>query len=344
MTVLCLYGCLWPAWAMPASANTMITADEWTVYKERFVAEDGRVIDDANDGISHSEGQGYGLILAYLAGSRPDFERIWTFTRNELMLRDDGLSAWKWDPDASPHIIDANNASDGDILIAYALALAGESWDEDRMIASARTIAAALARTSVYEQNGHILLRPGVDGFGADDREDGPVVNLSYWIFEAFPVFQDLAPEADWAGLAGSGLELLTEAEFGERHLPPEWLAMNGAPQPAAGFSAEFGYNALRIPLYLMRANEVDDDLLRRLAQGMEGEEGGVVVVDLEDGRIRDELMDPGYRIIPAMVRCALDDQTLDAELSSFEPTVYYPSTLQLLALAHLREHRPECL
>ena len=34
---------------------------EWTSFKTRFVKDDGRVIDNANGGVSHSEGQGWGL-------------------------------------------------------------------------------------------------------------------------------------------------------------------------------------------------------------------------------------------------------------------------------------------
>ena len=63
------------------------------------------------------------------------FERIFDFTRNQLLIRDDGLAAWKWDPNANPHIVDVNDASDGDILIAYALGLAGKAWDEPRYTA-----------------------------------------------------------------------------------------------------------------------------------------------------------------------------------------------------------------
>ena len=38
------------------------------------------------------------------------------------MLRDDGLAVWKWDPFAKQPVADPNNASDGDILIAYSKA------------------------------------------------------------------------------------------------------------------------------------------------------------------------------------------------------------------------------
>ena len=67
----------------------------WQAFEARFVDQSGRVIDDANGGISHSEGQGYGLILALAADDRASFERIWSFTQTELLLRDDGLAAWR---------------------------------------------------------------------------------------------------------------------------------------------------------------------------------------------------------------------------------------------------------
>ena len=82
-----------------ASLEGTVSADDWVAYSDRFVQDDGRVVDDANGGISHSEGQGYGLLLAFSAGDRATFERIWTFTLNELLIRSDGLAAWKWDPD-----------------------------------------------------------------------------------------------------------------------------------------------------------------------------------------------------------------------------------------------------
>lgn len=178
----------------PSLANAKITSEEWSAYTDRFVSQEGRVIDDGNGGISHSEGQGYGLLLAYLAGNRADFERIWSFTERELLLRDDNLAAWKWEPWATPHITDLNNAADGDILIAYALALAGAAWHDQRFTRNARNIARALGRTSVFEHQGELLLLPGVGGFGPKARRDGPVVNPSYWVFEAFPVLARIAP------------------------------------------------------------------------------------------------------------------------------------------------------
>lgn len=327
-----------------AEETPPVTAAEWALYSERFVTEEGRVLDDANDGISHSEGQGYGLLLAQIAGARDDFERIWSFTRNELLLRDDGLAAWKWEAGQTPHVTDVNNASDGDILIAYALAHAGQTWNDPRLTTAAATLAGAIGRHLVYEHEGRTLLRPGVTGFSSDERDDGPVINPSYWVFEAFASFEALAPETDWRALAQDGLELVSTARFSDRQLPPDWLSVAPDPAPAQGFEAEFGYNALRIPLYLMRAGMGDAELIDEIRRGMVDEEGNLTLVDLDTGTTKTALADAGYRIIPAMAACLTDGTPVEPELLTFAPTVYYPSTLQLLALAHLRQEHGECL
>jgi endo-1,4-beta-D-glucanase Y len=136
------------AFCQPAAAQTArIDASSWSAYKTKFLDTSGRIIDNANGNISHSEGQGYGMWLAYLANNPADFEQIWYFTRTELLLRDDGLAVWKWDPSATPHVTDTNNASDGDMLIAYALALAGSAWDNQDYLEAAAKIANALVGT-----------------------------------------------------------------------------------------------------------------------------------------------------------------------------------------------------
>ena len=172
-----------------------IPAETWGAYRAKFVQPDGRVVDDGNGHISHSESQGYGLLLAYLAGDRAGFEQIWTFTRVELLLRDDGLAAWRWDPGASPHVTDINNASDGDILIAYALGLAGSAW---KVPGYSPPAAPSRRRWAPWPWSGKATAPcscPPRPGSGASDRPDGPVINLSYWVFEAFPTLVRLAPE-----------------------------------------------------------------------------------------------------------------------------------------------------
>lgn len=320
-----------------------ISGEAWTAYKTKFLDPSGRIVDNGNGNISHSEGQGYGLLLAYLAASPADFEQIWYFTRTELLLRNDGLAVWKWDPSATPHVTDTNNASDGDILIAYALALAGSAWNRaDYLTAAARMAQSTLSET-VVDFAGRTLLMPGAEGFSAAERDDGPVINPSYWVYEALPVMAALAPSDRWRKLSDDGLSLLKVMQFGPRKLPAEWVSLKRQPQPAEGFDAEFGYNAIRIPLYLARGGVTDRALLTRLQEGI-AVNGIPAIIDLPTGRPKAELSDPGYEIVNHVVACVLDGTKLPSEALRFAPAYYYPSTLQLLGLAYVGEKHPECL
>ncbi|CAM5319543.1 endoglucanase [Aquamicrobium terrae] len=317
-----------------AQPATSVAPQDWETYRQYFIDPDGRVVDTGNGGISHSEGQGYGMLLAYLAGNRSDFDMIWSFTQNELLLRNDGLAAWKWDPASTPHVTDINNATDGDMLIAYALALAGKGWGEPGFTSKANGIVHAIAAHMVIEHNGLKLLLPGANGFTATDRPDGPVVNLSYWIFEAFPAFAELDPTTDWKAVSDSGLTLI-DVLSKEDGLPPEWVSLAARPKPAKGFDAEFSYNAFRIPLYLAGSSLHAGAPLRSMAQKMSSG-AGIAIIDLANGSVKQVLSDPGYRIIPALARCEVDGKPVPDELRTFTPTLYYPSTLHLLALARL--------
>lgn len=328
----------------PGATREMVGADEWSAYKGKFLAPEGRIVDDANGNISHSEGQGYGMLLAYLAGNRADFDRIWAFTRAELLLRDDGLVMWKWDPVAKPHVTDTNNASDGDLLIAYALALAGDAWSRRDLTAAATSLGRAFMRSNVKTVGGRLVLMPAATGFDAKDRPDGPVINLSYWVFEALPVMAQLLPDLEWARLSNDGLDLLEQTLFGKAGLPPDWISLGDGLQPARGFTPEFGYNALRIPLYLVRAGNRDSNLLSAFGEAITAPGGALRLVDVPSGAQKAALSDPGYRAIPAALACVVNDAKVPDEVRTFQPTQYYPSTLHLLALSFLRSRYPDCL
>lgn len=338
LAALCLVLAMIATASAAAFENTIDPAD-WAAYRDRFVTAEGRIVDDGNGGISHSEGQGYGLLLAYAAGDRGSFERIFDFTRNQLLIRDDGLAAWKWDPGASPHIVDVNDASDGDILIAYALGLAGEAWGEQRYTDAAAAIATAIGSHLLMTANGRVVLLPGVRGFAPPDRPEGVVVvNPSYWVFEAFPMLKQLAPQVPWDEVASAGAELVASARFGPAAMPADWVQIGtDGLSPADGFPAVYGYNAIRIPLYLVRAG-IDGAFLDPYATP----NGATTLVELTTGKATERLTDPGYRMIDALVGCARGTPVPD-ELLRFTPTKYYPSTMHLLGLSYLASKGGQC-
>lgn len=325
---------------LASAAQAALPDGAWELYRQKFVMPEGRVIDDVNGAISHSESQGYGLLLACLADDRSSFASIFAFTRTELLIRDDGLAAWRWDPKANPHVTDINNASDGDLLIAEALACAGKRWTMPAYTTAARQIARSLTKVALLKRGADTWLMPGAKGFGEKDRPDGPVVNPSYWVFEALPTMTQLTGDQSWMQVQTSGLRLLDT--LAKAKMPaPEWLSVKAAPKPADGFPSHFGYNALRIPLYLLRAGLVDRARLEPFRQAWAG---GTAVVDVTTGKQVEPLPDAGYRILAAAMACALDGTAIPAELKSFQPTAYYPSTLHLLSLSMLHERYPQCM
>ncbi|MFO1148299.1 MAG: glycosyl hydrolase family 8 [Alsobacter sp.] len=332
-----------PALRPPGIARAAL----WTTYRDRFVTSSGRVIDDANGFISHSEGQGYAMLLAASFDDRATFERIWTWTRRELCIRPDGLAAWRWRPSHEPHVDDLNNATDGDLLIAWALAEAGRRWNDEGYTQAAQGMARTIATTMTAQTVLGTVLLPGGAGFSAQDRPDGPVVNPSYWVFPAFDALRPLVPEVDWSGLRASGLALLREARFGPLRLPTDWVSLRNTPaRPADGFPAEFSYNAIRIPLYLAWAEGVTAASIAPFAR-LWSEEGdvGPFVIEVRTGSAQSTFGGRGFKTVAALARCVKEGRKIPAQLVEPAPKdPYYPSTLQLLAVVLADERYPSCV
>lgn len=226
-------------------------AEDWNVFRNRFLAPDGRVVDTGNRNVSHSEGQGYGLYAAVRADDRQAFQRILTWTLTSLKRPNDNLFAWRFAPDGTPPVTDLNNASDGDLMIAWALVEAGRKWRHPDYIQRGLAIARDLQRLCFLNLGRRWLLLPGAYGFRAANRV---VVNLSYYVL---PALQELGRElrdATWTRVEMDALALLEEARFGQWQLPPDWLeiqADNGALRIARNWPPRFSFDAVRIPLNL---------------------------------------------------------------------------------------------
>lgn len=340
-----------PAAATPPTNEEAMTFREddylvgaWWLYKSAFV-EGGRVIDRSNRNISHSEGQGYGMLIAVSADDRTAFDELWAWTRAELYAGGNGLAAWKWDPAASPHVTDPNNASDGDLLIAWALVRAAEKWGAEDYRAAAAGILDALTEHAVIEAEGYgPVLLPGASGFDAKSQPDGPVVNLSYWVFPALAEVDKAGSRFPAAALIETGKALLERARFGTADLPADWLSLKtGQPQPAANFAANFGFEAVRIPLYAAWSGPGTAEKLTAVHKHWNrAGTNEVRVVELATATDLVAMPDPGYRAVGALLSCSL--QAAQSPVATFEPTEYYPSTLHLMSIIATSERYPACL
>lgn len=221
----------------------------WQAYRERFI-EQGRVVDHQQGDISHSEGQGYGMLMAVAAGDRERFDSLWGWTRGVLQ-RNDGLFSWRYEPcpdEGATCITDYNNASDGDILIAWALLRAHRRWHDNNYYRHARRIAEAIAERLLVLHQERRLLLPGIEGFVDGDTL---TLNPSYWVFPALEAFAREFEEPIWDEVAASGRWLLQQGRFGVHQLPPDWLVLeDGSLRISDKFPPRYSYNAVRIPLH----------------------------------------------------------------------------------------------
>jgi len=241
--------------------KTTLDKNDWRQYQQHFISPEGRVLDTGNGNVSHSEGQGFGMLLAVAYDDPQTFSRLWNWAMTNLQVRNDKLFAWKWSPtESGGAVLDHNNASDGDILIAWALCRASRQWAEPAYRAAATAISQDI-RSKLLRQNAQgVYLLPGAEGF---EKPTGTILNLSYWIFPAFAELAQIDPAPVWEELTQTGLTLLQTARFGRWQLPPDWLVLQDPPSVSKDFSPVFGYNAIRIPLYLIWAKREERHTLQ---------------------------------------------------------------------------------
>ena len=90
----------------------------WESYKARFFKPEGRIVDTGNGGVSHTEGQGFAMLMAVANDDKATFDKLWQWTDRRLKNKENGLFYWRYNPAESNPVADKNNAADGDVLIA----------------------------------------------------------------------------------------------------------------------------------------------------------------------------------------------------------------------------------
>ena len=317
----------------------------WAEWSRRYLRPSGRVVDTGTNA-SHSEGQGYGMLLAVAAGDRPAFDRIWSWTRANLAVRSDNLLAWRWDPTAR-EIADHNNATDGDILVTWALAEAADLWNEADYATAGARIAKDIAHLLIVEtaRAGPVLL-PARFGFASSDQPDGPVVNLSYWIFPAFARLNQLAPDPAWARVVDSGLAIIDVLQAQRSDGLSNWTGLgDGRVAPARRFPAVRGYDAVRIPLYLAFSPRENADRLAGFAAMFPPRAKGLPIANLRTGETQEIATGRGYRALAALRACAVAGQPMPRDFYWLgEHDAYYPATLHMFALVAALMMRVDCM
>jgi endoglucanase len=309
---------------------------EWRTFKARFLSAEGRIVDTGNQGVSHSEGQGVGMLLAVAFDDRPTFDLIHNWTADNLR-RNDGLHAWRWIPAVADHTPDSNNATDGDLYIAGALNRAFLRWQSPVYAAGARTTAQSILDQLVETVGSRTVLLPGADGFV---KRTHVAVNLSYYIFPLLAEMEAACPSPVWAKLQQDGAGLVREGRFGEWNLPPDWLEIRRSDDslaPARGFPARFSYDAVRVPLFLAWSGEGPDVVQAIAAFWSQSPRNQPRWANLQTNET-EQFYGSGVQAIAALI----DSRQLVKQTVSFPQITqyddYYSSSLVLLSSMASRE------
>ncbi|MBO87865.1 MAG: hypothetical protein CL927_21140 [Deltaproteobacteria bacterium] len=226
--------------------------ETWKTYLRTTVRKNGRVVDAKGGGHTTSEGQAYAMLRAVWADDPASFERIHRWTLRQLQRgAPTRAPAWKYGRQfLRLRVLDPAPATDADLLMAWALQLAGEQWDRSDYIEDARALAQTTWTHNVVVLGERYVLLPGPWARGGD-----PVrVNPSYFLPFAMRDLDRLDPTLDWDRVIDDGYELLAEAvPAGE--LLPDWLYLDpatgtrvAAPDPKHNLH---GFEAMRIPWML---------------------------------------------------------------------------------------------
>ena len=246
----------------------------WTSYKQNFLQKDGRVIDTFQKDFSHSEAQAFGMMLAVKFDDRNAFDAILRWTRDNLQLRKgDHLICWSWGkrPEGTWRVRDYNNASDGDILTAWAMLKAAKRWNDPALEQDAKALIRDI-RTLLFVRLGkRSVLLPGYSGFIRG--ENAMEYNPSYFIPGAF---RDFALAGDqpgfWEKAIADGFAIEKKCVFGKFTMPADWVLLQGhvaALSPSR--PGKYGYDAVRVFLYttqwLEAAGATDKEALSCLSR-----------------------------------------------------------------------------
>jgi endo-1,4-beta-D-glucanase Y len=322
-------GTIRPTLAQPSSFP-----DQWDLFKSRFLSADGRIVDNANKGVSHSEGQGWGLLFATIAQDEASFDLILDWTSRVLRRPADNLHAWRYVPTDNPPVQDLNNAVDGDMFIAAALARAGRAWRRPALLETAAAIGRDILRLLLRQVGPFTVLLPGLNGFEA---KDSIVINPSYYAFPMMTELARLVPSPRWSRLRADGRSLLERGRFGQWSLPPDWLLIGKhdlAMSPAPGWPPRFSYDAIRVPLWWSWQRLPIGPAIRSIEQFWSASPPGSVPawVDLKTNEMAPYPATPGISAIMRVLRLAngAQDEAISETVANTKN--YYDAALTLLA------------
>ncbi|HWY25102.1 MAG TPA: cellulose synthase complex periplasmic endoglucanase BcsZ [Nevskia sp.] len=242
---------------------------DWDYFANRFVQQDGRVVDLTFEQKSTSEGQSYGLFFALVANQRQRFDTILAWTSDNLAggRLGERLPAWLWGrrDDGSWGVKDDNAAADGDLWLAYSLLEAGRLWNVPAYSEHGRALLRRVReREVVTAGSAGTLLLPGPVGFALDGGRYR--VDPSYIPGFMFRYFAKVDPDGPWQDI-WDGLVRLMRKPLAAGVAPDLFVVdERGDVQTDTQSNGIGSYDAIRVYLWAGMSGAESAPLLKPLA------------------------------------------------------------------------------
>jgi endo-1,4-beta-D-glucanase Y len=226
----------------PIASSPVSATAAARVFLTRYVDSNGRVVRHDQGGDSVSEGQAYAMLLDVAVDDRAQFDRVWSWSRSEL-LQPDGLLAWDW---SDGKVVSKNPASDADLDIAKALVLAGKKWHNAVDARQGIRYAEAILANETVSAGGKLWLLAGNWA-----RTGTHYLDPSYLDPGTFELLYRATHDARWKQIEASSAAAIDADTAGGTQLPSDWAQVlaDGQVQPSAppgGGAVVYGYDAFR--------------------------------------------------------------------------------------------------
>lgn len=223
-----------------------------------------------------SEAQSYGMLITVLAAkkgqaSQEDFESLYRYYLNHRVPGTE-LMSWKQVIKNDTQTVERQNATDGDLYIAYSLLEAAKQWPDkaDEYQNQAKKILKDILRYNYNEETGVLT----VGNWAKKNTNYYYLMRTSDTLPQYFQVFYDFTGNKQWLSIKDKMLEQLeaisSQSDVG---LLPDfiWVEKSGAKlvQPntiESEYDSNYSYNACCLPYHLAQSK---DDKSQKLVKNM---------------------------------------------------------------------------
>ncbi|MBV8218182.1 MAG: hypothetical protein JO325_06950 [Solirubrobacterales bacterium] len=204
--------------APPSGAPDKLATEAGYAFLDTYTTDGGRIQRTDQGGDTVGEGQAYGMLAAAAVGDEQRFDRIWSWTKSN-MLDSDGLLAFHW---AGGRVVDSQPAADADLDAARALLIASCRFSQpDLRSAAVRIGDAVLARETAKAGSIDVLLAGPWAEMGSH-----LVFNPSYVDPTTLDALAAATGDSRFRDVAAGGTQLVDELT---RPLPPDWAIVSTA-------------------------------------------------------------------------------------------------------------------